>query len=209
MVGAGGFLTEGRYLFEGSAEINFSVFGNSERQRARRIANRGCAMMRRATMSDDGIYRYDLTRVWDRAKNRLCFVMLNPSTADSMVDDPTIRRCGGFAHSWGYGSIVVVNLFALRVTRPIHLNDHPDPVGPLNDDVAGFWIRRLPVIAAWGAHKKTVERVEWFGEQIALNDHPVRCLGTTKDGHPRHPLYVPASKAPEGFILERGDDGIE
>lgn len=143
-----------------------------------------------ATVSDDGLYRYVLSREWSEG-GFCCWVLLNPSTADAEKDDPTIRRVVGFSKSLGYGGAVVVNLFALRVTRPVHLLDHPDPIGPENDDRAGFWIRHLPVIVGFGAHKLVESRMEWLDRELWMNGGPVRCFGETKDGWPRHPLYLP------------------
>lgn len=146
-----------------------------------------------AVLSDDGVYRYSLTRRWADGPS-VRWVMLNPSTADAEVDDPTIRRCVSFARRWGYGSIVVHNLFALRATDPRELRQHPDPVGPDNDAVLRGE-RHLPgevavTVCAWGAHAAAVDR----GRAVLalLEDarvHPF-ALGLTAAGHPRHPLYV-------------------
>ncbi len=140
-----------------------------------------------ATAVLDGPYRYSLTRTWS-AGPRICWIMLNPSTADASQDDPTIRRCIAFSKRWSYGSLEVVNLFALRATRSIELSYHQDPVGPLNDchirkalDQAGR------AVAAWGAHGRSVERVARVRELTRVD---LWCLGLTKDRHPRHPLYV-------------------
>ena len=120
-----------------------------------------------AEISRDGVYRYRLTRRWetdDRA-SMLRWIMLNPSTADASLDDPTIRRCMGFARAWGYGGIVVHNLYALRATDPRQLRDHPDPVGPVNDSYIAGW--RVPTICAWGAHADS-GRPGRAAEMIAL-----------------------------------------
>lgn len=138
-------------------------------------------------------YRYALTRRWGTGAMSAAFVMLNPSTADAFTTDPTVRRCLGFARGWGASGLVVVNAFGLRATDPGDLYRHPDPVGPDNDmsiaehlaDVAG------PVVCAWGTHGALHGR----GAEVAalLREIGVQplCLGTTKDGHPRHPLYLP------------------
>jgi hypothetical protein len=89
----------------------------------RRPTERGCVL------SPDGLYRYLLWRTWNPKANTMVWLMLNPSTADAMNDDPTIRRCIGFAQREGCGSIQVLNLYALRATKPKHLFDHPDPEG--------------------------------------------------------------------------------
>lgn len=148
---------------------------------------------RNAVLSACGAYRYSLTREWDDALELLTFVMLNPSTADASNDDPTIRRCRGFAVRLGYGAIKVVNLFALRATDPTELRTAVDPVGPENDDylrgalmdAAGHGV---PIIAAWGA-LGAPERVAWLLGLIGSSS--LRCLGYTRAGAPRHPLYLP------------------
>lgn len=145
-----------------------------------------------AVMSECGRYRYSLTRHWGTG-HRLLFIMLNPSTADEHDDDPTIRRCIGFAQRNGFGELHVCNLFAYRATVPRQLRTADDPVGPLNDE----WIQREMghaslTVAAWGAWPGAEERAR---EVVKLAGHgPLFCLGTTKDGSPRHPLYVPRSQ---------------
>lgn len=159
----------------------------------------GQEIQRTATISNDGVYRYLLGRRWGAGK-LVTYVMLNPSTADATVDDPTIRRCMGFARSWGFGGIRVVNVYALRATRPVHLWEAGDPVGPQNDEYLALILHlaemnEAPVVAAWGVHAKEA-RVR---EIMALpGSERVECLGVTKDGHPRHPLYLKstAERAP-------------
>lgn len=151
-------------------------------------------MLRTADISPDGVYRYMLTRVWNSGRDLLTWIMLNPSTADHQVDDPTIRRCIGFARALGYAGIRVANLYAFRATKPEDLWTVPDPVGPRNDQV----IRRellqaaavnKPVIAAWGVNarpERVAQVLSWPGADR------LHCLGgVTRDGHPRHPLYLP------------------
>ncbi len=144
-----------------------------------------------ASLSKCGNYRYSLMRRWDQG-SPLRFVMLNPSTADATVDDPTIRRCMGFARREGYAALIVVNLYAYRSTDPKALLTCADPVGPSNDEILRLHLMSArsgptPVVAAWGLHGRT-SRV---AEVLSLtSDVDWRCLGTTKDGHPRHPLYV-------------------
>lgn len=148
----------------------------------------------RALLSQDQRYRYALWRVVptsldsEHAAEQVLFVMLNPSTADARQDDPTIRRCVGFASTWGYGSLAVANLFALRSPNPAVLGRIEDPVGPENDQ----WIRQLHgesalTVVAWGSHRFIEDRAE---RVLRLLDGDVHHLGLTKDGHPRHPLYV-------------------
>lgn len=148
-------------------------------------------MRNSAVISDCSQYRYVLRRQWRDAftgVRTVGFVMLNPSTADGTIDDPTIRRLIGFAKLWGMDALEVVNLYALRSTDPKGLWQHADPVGPKNDDYIDGWARRSRAcVAAWGANAKP-DRV---AEVLALmNGRPLYCLGTTKSGAPRHPLYV-------------------
>lgn len=151
-------------------------------------------MVDRAVLSSCGTYRYLLTRPCEEVhpdRGTALFLMLNPSTADAHADDPTIRRCRGFARGWGCNGMTVANLFALRSTDPAALLAHGDPIGPDND----AWLRRLAreygdVVCAWGAHSMAKAR----GGQVAtiMQSAGARlwCLGTTKHGYPRHPLYV-------------------
>lgn len=164
-----------------------------------------------ATVSDDGLYRYDLGRRWGDVDQLVLWVMLNPSTADASIDDPTIRRVRGFSRIWGLGGFVVVNLFALRATKPEHLLDHPDPRGPENVETIRRWIesdRTRQVVCAWGAGFRKLDlRPGTFLGDLRMNvegkarfcGKPVSCLGRTKTGDPRHPLYVPKNTPPEPF----------
>lgn len=158
-------------------------------------------MNKAASISECGRYRYSLTRQWDKSLPCVVFVMLNPSTADATIDDPTIRRCIGFAKSWGAGTLQVVNLFGLRATDPAELWGHPDPVGPENDEhVRRAFDNTRKVVVAWGADgsrfgilaEKEPRDRQMLGLMHLCGVTPW-CLGTTKKGHPRHPLYVPAS----------------
>lgn len=149
-------------------------------------------------LSDDGLYRYRLWRRWDESKPDMGWIMLNPSTADAEVDDPTIRRCIGFARREGCGGIQVVNLYALRCTKPKHLLDHPEPEGEENRMA---WAEALyegtdPVVAAWGAFDHPAMPPSLALQGLALS---TLCLGRTKHGHPRHPLYVHADTPLEAF----------
>ena len=152
-----------------------------------------------AWLSDDGLYRYSLQRTWRRfgQAGHLAFVMLNPSTADAEVDDPTIRRCMGFARTLGFDGINVLNLYAYRATKPADLWKAAEPTGGKNnDDLLREVLRQgksQPVIAAWGANAKpdrAAEFMAWKG-----SEH-VQALGLTKAGAPRHPLYLRADVEP-------------
>lgn len=131
-------------------------------------------------------YRYLLRREWGGPPT-CTFIMLNPSTADQWQDDPTIRRCIGFAKREGCGALTVLNIFAFRATDPKVMAAADDPIGPQNDDYLRAALGQGPVVAAWGAHKMAEER----GRDVAkMLGRDLLCLGTTKVGAPRHPLYV-------------------
>ena len=136
-------------------------------------------------------YRYWLHReLAAEGKDGLVFVLLNPSTADALEDDPTIRRCVGFGKRWGYRELTVVNLFALRATSPAVLRQHGTAaIGSHNDD-ALRWARNAPrtrtVVAGWGNHGMHLER-DLAAMAIA---GPMMALRTTKLGCPAHPLYL-------------------
>ena len=143
-----------------------------------------------AVFSPERAHRYVLTRTWDTALPAMTWVMLNPSTADAMTDDPTIRRCKAFARREGCGGISVVNLFGLRATDPRDLTDARDPVGPANDRFIDMHAQASLVVAAWGAGGTLHGRAREVGQRLTAAGVPLKCLGVTRDGHPRHPLYV-------------------
>lgn len=146
-----------------------------------------------ALFSKDYRYRYRLSRQWADQGPTAVFIMLNPSVADAFKSDPTVTRCRGFAEREGCKGLVVLNLFALRSPDPKVLAPAADPVGPFNDAqhqaVLTGWPGDLLVIAAWGAHPFATKRAADVTRRVARR-HPLLCLGTTKAGHPRHPLYV-------------------
>ena len=159
-------------------------------------------MIRTARISSCGAYRYRLTRWWGPGY-MLPFVMLNPSTADADTDDPTIRRCMSFARRENAGGIVVVNQFAFRATSPDDLFKATDPYGPANDD--SLWEVALeaagtdmPIVCAWGSRGGRSNR------HVAIlqrGNARLVCLGKTKDGYPRHPLYVRNDQPLEDMYL--------
>lgn len=155
---------------------------------------------RDAELSPDGAYRYRLSRTLAGGAGRVTWVMLNPSTADASVDDPTVRRCMGLSARWGYAEVVVVNLFALRATDPAALRAHPDPVGPLNPAhllAACDPAEARRVVLAWGAHGRLWERGLAAEEVLRRCGAPnLSALGWTRGGEPRHPLYVRADATP-------------
>lgn len=145
-------------------------------------------IMSDAHMSPCGTYRYSLLRKWHPDGGWLVVVGLNPSTADALQDDPTIRRCVHFAKRESRTGLVMLNLFALRATDPRVMRAHPEPVGPDNDAViralAGTTNRTI--VAAWGAHGSYRNRAD----EVAKMVPDLQCFGLTKGGHPRHPLYL-------------------
>lgn len=147
-------------------------------------------MNRSAKISPCGRYRLELRRVWE-AGPEAAFIMLNPSTADAEVDDPTIRRCISFAIREGCGSIAVANLFAFRATKPTDLASCSDPVGGDSAEAAlGAVVGRCDVIiCAWGSAAIAADRAAQFARKYSHRE--LFCLGTTKSGAPKHPLYVP------------------
>ncbi|WP_027947183.1 DUF1643 domain-containing protein [Amycolatopsis taiwanensis] len=146
-----------------------------------------------AVISPCGTYRYELTRRWSDGPP-VGWVMLNPSTADANLDDPTIRRCIAFAKAWGYGGIVVRNLYALRATDPRELDRHSEPIGPDNDAHLARCVGEPLTIVAWGARGGDRGR-EVLGLLASRGVRP-HLLATTGDGQPRHPLYLRADLLP-------------
>jgi hypothetical protein len=153
------------------------------------------AMERSALFSPCGLYRYRLGRIWDVEKRLLVFCMLNPSTATAEEDDPTIRRCMGFARAHDYGGIYVINLFAYRSTLPSALRDVADPVGPETDELIHLTAFERTVVAAWGTLGGLNGRDKHVLQLLRKVAHRVVCLGITMNGHPRHPLYLRSDAA--------------
>ena len=151
-----------------------------------------------AVLSEDLRYRYTLVREWDPAKLKVTFLMVNPSTADHQIDDATIRKCVGFADAWGYGGIIVVNLFALRSREPKALLTADDPIGPDND---AHLLERVsapgPFVVAWGCddtlkrRKLLMDRRDSVLARLQeVRPGEILCLGTTMGGAPKHPLML-------------------
>lgn len=153
-------------------------------------------MLCNALLCGCGRHRYRLSRCWDASLPTVCFVMLNPSTADAFQDDPTIRRCIGFARAWGYGELQVVNLHSLRTPSPAALKKAAQRNG-LDHDAHLFEAAAAAgrVVVAWGNHGDRA-RVAAVLPRLRAAAGPVQCLGQTKAGAPRHPLYVPAVTQP-------------
>ena len=154
-------------------------------------------MKKGAVIDKAGLYRYSLWRDWDMEKPKLVFIMLNPSKADANIDDPTLRRCINFANSWDFGSLIVVNLFAYRSASPLDLRQVDDPIGSQNDRYLKKAIKSADrVVVAWGNNGKLMQRDRLVLELLSKHNVQPHCLGITKAGYPRHPLYVMCKKQP-------------
>jgi hypothetical protein len=151
-----------------------------------------------AIYSDCEAYRYELTRVWDPAGRKALFVMLNPSTATEVQNDPTVERCERRARALGFGAFRVCNIFALRQTDPKVMRAHPEPVGPANDaailDGCGW---ADTIVCAWGTHGDHLGRGGHVEALMRGTGAPLHTLGLTRQGHPRHPLYIGYAARPE------------
>ncbi len=150
-----------------------------------------------ATYSDCERYRYALTREWEPDGRKVLFVMLNPSTATEVQNDPTVERCERRARALGFGAFRVCNIFAYRATDPRDMRAQPDPVGPENDAaiLQGVdWADEI--VAAWGTHGEHLNR--GTAVETLLRDAGTRPkhLGLTKAGHPKHPLYISYATRP-------------
>jgi hypothetical protein len=167
-------------------------------------------MNKRAIISSCKQYRYSLTRVIGDSKKCCLFIMLNPSTADATEDDPTIRRCIGFAKSWGCGELIVVNLFSYRATRPEQMIAATDPIGQFTDHHIDMGVARVRgmggyVVCAWGNHGNHIGRDEQILNLINFMGIKPLCLRQTGRGQPSHPLYLPKDLLP--VPLERMNAG--
>jgi hypothetical protein len=150
-----------------------------------------------ATYSDCERYRYALTRTWDEQAKRVLFVMLNPSKATEVQNDPTVERCERRARALGFGAFQVTNIFAWRDTDPFKMRKATDPIGPENDAaiLAGVaWADQ--VIAAWGTHGAHLDRGPQMAAILHATGKPISTLGLSKHGHPKHPLYISYSQQP-------------
>jgi hypothetical protein len=152
-----------------------------------------------ADISDDGLYRYWLSRWLSMGERTLLVVGLNPSTADATRDDPTIRRCVGFARDWGFDWLLMGNLNAWRSTDPKRLPADPlAAVGPGNQDALRWMAYRAElIIAAWGKNRLN-DYARTLGRSV-LALPQTRCLGCNGDGSPRHPLFLPKDTQPIRF----------
>ena len=150
-----------------------------------------------ATYSDCERYRYALTRTWDPASDRVLFVMLNPSKASEVQNDPTVERCERRARALGYGAFRVTNIFAWRETDPHKMRKAGDPIGPENDAAirdGALWAHMI--IAAWGTHGAHMGRGAVVEDLLHQTGKPLHHLGLSKHGHPKHPLYIAYRQQP-------------
>lgn len=150
-------------------------------------------------------YRYTLTRDISLFGNSTLVVIgLNPSTADETADDPTIRRCKGFAETWGHSRYIMVNLFAYRATDPTAMLAHPAPIGPENDAAilaaAALTRPRGRILCAWGTHGSHMDRAAYVTALLTNRRHRLHCLGQNADSTPKHPLYIPRTQPPEIYL---------
>lgn len=151
------------------------------------------AMSRGAGMSSCHKYRYSLWRIWEARGPCVAFIGLNPSTADEVIDDPTIRKCIGFARRWGFGGLFMLNLFPLRATLPRDMKAAVDPLGgPAADSVLLHYADQCQrLVACWGVDGAYRGRGDQVVNLLQAAGRELHCLGVTKDGQPKHPLYIP------------------
>lgn len=158
-------------------------------------------MEKGAQFSGCRTYRYALWRTWSQGDGHVMFIGMNPSTADETQDDPTIRRCIGFAKAWGFKGIYMLNLFAYRATRPRDLNDVDDPIGPQNNEFLKMYFEPAGLtVACWGTHGVYWNRNRDVIELLGLEN--LSCLGLTKNGQPKHPLYLKSDITPMAMSLQ-------
>ena len=149
--------------------------------------------MRQTILSPCRKYRYSLWREWLGGEGYAMFVALNPSVADEVQDDPTIRRCIAFAKAWGYSGLCMTNLFAFRATDPRDMKIAADPVGPDNDThLLALSADAGVIVAAWGVHGVHKGRASAVCKLLPS----LHCLALTKEGHPKHPLYLRKTLVP-------------
>lgn len=152
-----------------------------------------------ATFSDDCAYRYRLWRRWDEG-DTLGWVLLNPSTADETESDPTLTRCIDFSKRFGYGSLVIVNLFGYQTSEPSEMKQREDPVGPENDEHLRTVCEAVDtIIAGWGNSGEHEERAITVAQMLEGKLH---ALAVNQTGHPRHPLYVSKDTEPVPYSAE-------
>lgn len=155
-------------------------------------------MRRQAVLSDDpdALYRYLLTRIWGKGP-RLLWIMLNPSTADGLIDDATIKIIVGFSRRLQFDGAAVVNLFAFRSTFPHVMKAAADPIGPENNKYILAALREHPMaIAAWGVDGDYLNRDKQVMALARGVGRKLHALEITRNGYPRHPLRIPYTREP-------------
>lgn len=155
-----------------------------------------------ARISLDRVYRYELWRIWDTHKPLCNFLMLNPSTADEVDNDPTVERCERRCRMWGYGGLIVTNIFAFRATHPVDMKAATEPVGADNDAaILSVAERSSLIVCAWG--KDGTFKNRSVAVMLLLADHADKLHSlkmSDKTGQPYHPLYLPYSLQPARMV---------
>lgn len=154
-----------------------------------------------AVYSDCQLFRYRLTRQWQEGGRKALFIMLNPSTATEVQNDPTVERCERRARALGFGAFTVTNIFAYRATDPRQMRAQPDPVGPQNDQAIGdalAWADQI--ICGWGSHGAFLGRGVQVGALLRATGKPLFHLGLTQAGQPKHPLYIGYAVQPQPWL---------
>lgn len=166
-------------------------------------------IVRTAIITDDGLYRPLLTQTWEPNLPWIGWGALNPSKADAYKDDPSVRRMRAFSRAWGYGGFRLVNLHDWRATDPRELKRGQET---RSDQWARLFYETAtagPFVLAWGANAG--EEGFQIARMIAAQNRlfPLLCLGTTKEGHPRHPLYVRADTEPVPWLVASPKEGAD
>lgn len=150
-----------------------------------------------AVYSDCEQFRYTLTRTWGDQGGHVLFVMLNPSTATEIQNDPTVERCERRARTLGFGGFTVCNIFAYRATDPRNMRAAADPVGPENDAAILAAAQASDrIVCGWGTHGAHQNRGPAMEQVLRAQDKPLYHLGLSKAGHPKHPLYIAYATQP-------------
>ncbi|WP_282095227.1 DUF1643 domain-containing protein [Epibacterium ulvae] len=159
-----------------------------------------------AVYSDCETYRYSLTRTWDSQGARVMFVMLNPSKATEVQNDPTIERCERRARTLGFGAFRATNIFAYRATDPRDMRKAQAPEGPDNQATlieGALWADQI--ICAWGTHGAHLDQGPRMANLLRKQNKPLHHLGLSKAGHPKHPLYIAYARQPELWLHTNAD----
>jgi hypothetical protein len=160
-------------------------------------------MKQGADFSPCRVWRYSLWRIWEESKPVVSFIGLNPSTADEVKNDPTVKRCINYAHAWGYGGMYMLNIFGYRATDPKDMKAVRDPVGPEFMDYFLHYVDCSQlIVAAWGTHGAYRNRGNQIIETVTKRA-PLHCLRVTKNGFPNHPLYLGKDLQPILFKEEK------